>query len=217
VVGIESPSTSPVEGQGRHSIPIDEEVFPMAEAKVGDQFITHELDEAIAIQRSIVQAEESLGRDHPSDSTKEMILEALKQDQQFLRQLEELGRPMGATGKSEEVASALEQLATQTTQSAAEASSEAYEAHAVLLNLKRKQQDSAAAMVKIARATKNTKMGEAATKFEKETKASAQALSKELAALAVEIATQGREMSRTGSRGGSSRSGSSSSGSRSSR
>ena len=186
----------------------------MGEAKVGEQFITHELDEAIAIQRSIVQAEEQLGRDHPSAATKDVILQALKQDQQFLRQLEELGRPMGATGKSQEGASALEELATQTTQKAAEAESEAYEAHAVLLNLKRKQQDSAAAMVKIARATKNTRMGEAATKFEKETKASAQLLSKELAALAVEIATQGQPaMAGRGSGSGSS----SRTGSRSSR
>lgn len=180
----------------------------MAEAKVGEQFITHELDEAIAIQRSIVQAEESLGRDHPSPAAKELILQSLKQDQQFLRQLEELGRPKGATGKSEEVATALDELATQTTEKAAEAESEAYEAHAVLLNLKRKQQDSAAAMIKIARAMKDDEMRDAATKFEKETKASAQALSKELAALAVEIATQGRrEMAGSGSRsGGSSRS-----------
>ena len=185
----------------------------MAEAKTGEQFITHELDEAISIQRSIVRAEEQLGRDHPSESTKDLILQALKQDQQFLRQLEELGRPKGATGKSEEVASALDELATQTTQKAAEAESEAYEAHAVLLNLKRKQQDSAAAMVKIARAMKDNPMRDAAIKFEKETKASAQALSKELAALAVEIATEGRPaMARGGSRSGGSRSGGSRSG-----
>ena len=163
----------------------------MTEAKVGEQFIKHELDEAIAIQRSIVKAEESLGRDHPSRSTKQMILETLKKDQQFLRELESLGRPKGATGKAEEVATALDELATQTTEKAAEAKSEAYEAHAVLLNLKRKQQDSAAAMIKIAGAMKDTEMKAAATKFERETKASAQALSAELAALAVEIARQG--------------------------
>lgn len=164
----------------------------MSEAKVGDQFIQHELDEAIAIQRSIVKTEESLGRDHPVKATKELILETLKMDKEFLRELESLGRPKGATGKSEEVATALDELATQTTEKAAEAESEAYEAHAVLLNLKRKQQDSAAAMVKIARAMKDTKMRDAATKFERETKASARALSAELAALAVEIATEGR-------------------------
>jgi hypothetical protein len=163
----------------------------MGEAKVGEQFIQHELDEAIAIQRSIVKAEESLGRDHPSGSTKELILDTLKQDRQFLRELETLGKPKGATGKAEEVASALDELATQTTQKASEAKSEAYEAHAVLLNLKRKQQDSAAAMIKIAGAMKDDRMKAAATKFEKETKASARALSAELAALAVEIAKQG--------------------------
>ena len=164
----------------------------MAEAKVGEQFIKHELDEAIAIQRSIVKAEESLGRDHPSRTAKELILDTLRKDQQFLRELESLGRPKGATGKAEEVATALDELATQTTEKAAEAESEAYEAHAVLLNLKRKQQDSAGAMIKMARAMNDTEMKDAATKFEKETKASAQALSTELAALAVEIATQGR-------------------------
>jgi hypothetical protein len=43
------------------------------------------------------------------------------------------------------------ELMKTTLESAPEAESEAYEAHAVLLSLKRKQQDSALAMVRIAR------------------------------------------------------------------
>ena len=77
----------------------------------------------------------------------------------------------------------------ETAQSAAEAPSESYEAHAVLINLKRKQQDSAAAMIKIAREQKDTDLRDAATEFGKATKASAQELADDLALFAVEIAT----------------------------
>src|SRR5687767_11973162 len=42
----------------------------MSEAKTGKEFITHELDEAIAVQRAIVKAEESLSREHPSGAAK---------------------------------------------------------------------------------------------------------------------------------------------------
>jgi hypothetical protein len=161
----------------------------MSEAKVGKAFITHELDEAIAIQRAIVKAEEQLGREHPSSTAKRLMKETLKTDEQFLRQLETLGRPWGATGKIEEVAGALEELMTETSEKAAEAESEAYEAHAVLLNLKRKQQDSGTAMLKIARAMKDVEMRDAAQAFARATKASAQELADELAAFAVTIAT----------------------------
>lgn len=161
----------------------------MSEAKTGKEFITHELDEAIAVQRAIVQAEESLSRDHPSAPAKRLLKDTLKADQRFLRRLEALGRPRGATGKAEEVAAALEQLMTETSEKATEAESEAYEAHAVLLNLKRKQQDSGSAMLKIARATKDVEMRDAAREFSTATKASAQELAKELASFAVTIAT----------------------------
>lgn len=161
----------------------------MAEAKVGEQFIKHELDEAIAIQRSIVKAEESLGRDHPSRTAKELILDTLRKDQQFLRELESLGRPKGATGKAEEVATALDELATQTTEKAAEAESEAYEAHAVLLSLKRKQQDSGLAMVRIARDRKDRALREAATRFERGQRLSAKELGGSLADFAARIAS----------------------------
>ena len=161
----------------------------MSEAKTGNEFITHELDEAIAVQRAIVEAEESLSRDHPSAATKRLLKDTLKADQGYLRELETLGRQWGATGKAEEVAGALQQLMTETSEKAAEAESEAYEAHAVLLNLKRKQQDSGSAMLKIARAMKDTEMRDAAREFAVATKASAQVLATELANLAVTIAT----------------------------
>ena len=56
----------------------------MGEAKYGDEFITHEFDEAIAIQRAIVDAEEKLGRDHPRREAQQLIKTSLKADQKFL-------------------------------------------------------------------------------------------------------------------------------------
>lgn len=161
----------------------------MAEAKMGEEFVTHELDEAIAIQRSIVDAEERLSEDHPRAEAKRLIEQSLKEDRRFLQQLETLGREHGATGKVEDVAGGLQELMSQTGEKAAEAESDAYEAHAVLVNLKRKQQDSGAAMIKIARAMKDDKMRDAATEFAKATKTSAQELADELAEFAVAIAT----------------------------
>ncbi|HEX5939909.1 MAG TPA: hypothetical protein VFZ12_06080, partial [Dehalococcoidia bacterium] len=63
--------------------------------------------------------------------------------QRHLQELQKFGKPFGASGKREEVADALGSLADETSAKAGEEESEAYEAHAVLLNLKRKQQDSA--------------------------------------------------------------------------
>jgi hypothetical protein len=163
----------------------------MGEAKVGQEFITHEFDEAIAVQRTIVTAEEQLSKSHPFPAAKRSLTSSLKDDRKFLTALEKLGREHGASGKVEEVAGALQQLMQETAQKASEAESEAYEAHAVLLNLKRKQQDSASAMLKIARAEKDTKMRDAAQEFEKGTRESAKELSAQLAAFAVAIA--GRE------------------------
>ena len=161
----------------------------MGEAKTGKAFITHEFDEAIAIQQSIVTAEQSLIKEHPRSEAKAIISAALKEDQRFLKELRRLGKKHGATGVVEGVAEALKTLQEETTESAAEAESEAYEAHAVLVNLKRKQQDSGAAMLKIARATKDKELVTAATEFSKATKSSAQELADDLAAFAVAIAT----------------------------
>jgi hypothetical protein len=161
----------------------------MGDAKTGEAFIQHEFDEAIAIQQAIVEGAEALAEAHPRAESKRLIKTALKEDQRYLKQLQQLGRKHDATGKLEEVASALKELMDETSQSAAEAPSETYEAQAVLVNLKRKQQDSAAAMVKIARQQKDTELRDAALAFAKATKSSAQELADDLAAFAVEIAT----------------------------
>jgi hypothetical protein len=161
----------------------------MAEAKVGEEFIKHEFDEAIAIQRTIVEAGQQLASAHPFPDAKKAIDQGLKKDRTFLEQLEKLGQQHGATGEVEDVAGGLKQLMEETAQKATEAESEAYEAHAVLLNLKRKQQDSAMAMLKIARAQKDTELRDAAKEFQKGTKESANELADQLAAFAVQIAT----------------------------
>jgi hypothetical protein len=162
----------------------------MGQAKMGTEFVKHELDEAIAIQRTIVQAEEQLSQSHPEPEAKKSLEQGLKQDQKFLKELERLGGKHGATGEVEEVAGGLQELMQITLETASQADSEAYEAHAVLLNLKRKQQDSASAMLKIAREMKDTDMRDAAQEFERGTKESANELATQLAALAVKIATQ---------------------------
>jgi len=155
----------------------------------GKAFIKHEFDEAIAIQQSIVQAGEKLTTAHPVTEVKRQLKTDLTVDKKHLRQLEDFGRPLGATGKREDVAEALGTLADETSEKAGSDESDAYEAHAVLLNLKRKQQDSAEALIKIARNTKDTKLRDAALKMKKETKASADGLVKSLADFAVRIAT----------------------------
>ncbi|MDF2736002.1 MAG: hypothetical protein K0S97_2626 [Chloroflexota bacterium] len=164
----------------------------MGEAKYGSEFITHEFDEAIAIQQAIVDGAETLSTAHSRPDSKRLIKRVLREDTKFLSELRRLGRKHDATGKLEGVALALKELMDETAQSAAEAPSESYEAHAVLINLKRKQQDSAAAMLKIAREQKDTDLRTAATEFGKATKASAQELANDLATFAVEIATMRR-------------------------
>jgi len=160
----------------------------MGEPKVGDEFIKHEFDEAIAIQGGIVQAETELAKAHPFPAGREAVGSLLKEDQTFLKQLQTLGKPYGATGEVEDVAGSMLELMTTTLQSAGEAESEAYEAHAVLLSMKRKQQDSGAAMIKIARARKDVQLRDAATEFERGQREGAKALADSLAAFAVQIA-----------------------------
>jgi hypothetical protein len=161
----------------------------MGEAKVGDEFITHEFDEAIAIHRSIVDAEKSLARSHPVTEVKRTLQGFVREDERFVSELEELGREMGATGKREEVAGSMAELMETTLQSAPEAESEAYEAHAVLLSLKRKQQDSALAMIRIARDRKDKRMRDAAMRFERFQRTSARELGDSLADFARRIAS----------------------------
>ena len=154
----------------------------------GTEFIKHEFDEAIAIQQSIIESGKTLSTSHPVAAVKRQLTADLKVDQQHLSKLQTFGKPYGATGKREEVAEALGSLADETSQKAGSEKSEAYEAHAVLLNLKRKQQDSADAVIKIARDRKETDLRDAAIKMKKEIKSSADELAKSLANFAVEIA-----------------------------
>jgi hypothetical protein len=154
----------------------------------GTEFIKHEFDEAIAIQQSIVDSGKALSTSHPVASVKRQLSADLKVDQRHLASLEKLGKPYGARGKREEVAEALGTLADETVKKAGSEESEAYEAHAVLLSLKRKQQDSADAMIKIARDRKETEVRDAATKMKREIKSSADDLAKSLADFAVRIA-----------------------------
>jgi hypothetical protein len=59
----------------------------------------------------------------------------------------------------------------------------------VLLSLKRKQQDSGAAMIKIARELGDAELRDAATVFERGQREGAKAIADSLAAFAVQIAT----------------------------
>ena len=155
----------------------------------GREFITHEFDEAIAIQQSICDAGTNLSQSHPVAAVKRQLTADLKVDQRHLAELQRFGKPFGAAGKREEVAEALGSLADETSAKAGSEESEAYEAHAVLLNLKRKQQDSAEAMIKIARDRKDTDLRDSAMKMKKEIKASADELAKSLADFAIQIAS----------------------------
>jgi hypothetical protein len=163
----------------------------MGEAKVGEEFITHEYDEAIAVQQCIVEAETTLSTKHPVASAKAAIKSALAEDKTFLTQLKGLGKPHGATGKVEDVAAGLKDLMEEVLGTATKegADSDYYEAHAVLLNIKRKQMDSAGGMLEIAKATKDSALRTAATAFAKAQKASCQVLADELAGYAARIAT----------------------------
>lgn len=162
----------------------------MGEAKVGDEFIKHEFDEAIAIHQSIVEAESKLSDAHPVASAKSAIRSALAADEKYLQQLQTLGKRHGATGEVEDVAGGLTELMTSTLEKATTEGNDSdfYEAHAVLLNLKRKQWDSAGGMLAIARDQKDTKLRDAARDFQAGQKETATALTKELAGYAVQIA-----------------------------
>lgn len=164
----------------------------MSEAKHGEAFIKHEFDEAIAIQEAIVEGERELATRHPVADVKRTLKGLLKEDERFLKDLKRLGQKHDATGMAEEVAGPLVKLMQEAASSAGEAESEAYEAHAVLLTLKRKQQDSAAAMLMIAREQGDAGLRDAARAFERGQKTGADALSDSLGTLAVRIALADR-------------------------
>jgi hypothetical protein len=163
----------------------------MGEAKVGEEFITHEFDEAIAVQESIVDAETTLSTKHPLGSAKRAIKASLADDETLLEQLRTLGRGHDATGKVEDVAGGLKKLMEETLETATTEGedSDFYEAHAVLLNLKRKQMDSAGGMLAIARETDDAELRKAATEFQRAQKSTSESLADELAAYAAKIAT----------------------------
>jgi hypothetical protein len=160
-----------------------------AHMPAGTEFIKHEFDEAIAIQTTIVEVGGVLAIKHPVASVRRQLKAAGKVDQRHLEDLRKYGDAYGAKGKREEVAEALSTLAEETSQKADAEESEAYEAHAVLLSLKRKQQDSADALIKIAREEDNPELRDAAKEMKREIKASADELGKSLAEFAVQIAT----------------------------
>jgi hypothetical protein len=162
----------------------------MGEAKFGEEFVKHEFDEAIAIQQCIVDAESKLATAHPEAGAKRAIKSALTDDRKYLEQLRTLGKEHDATGVVEDVAGGLTELMTSTLEKATTErnDSDFYEAHAVLLNLKRKQWDSAGGMLAIARDQKDAELRDAAKTFQAGQKETSTALTKELAAYAVRIA-----------------------------
>ena len=118
----------------------------------GTEFIKHEFDEAIAIQTTIVETGTRLASKHPVAAVQRQLKSAGKVDQRHLEQLKKFGAAYGAKGKREEVAEALSTLAEETSAKADSEESEADEAHAaLLLQLKRKQRNSAEPVIKIAR------------------------------------------------------------------
>lgn len=168
----------------------------MAQAKEGQEFIRHELDEAIAIQQSIVEAERQLSAEHPLPEAKKELESMAAEDEQQLRELEQLGRQFGASGKREEVAQHMEELKREVSKHLkGGADSEKYEMHAVLLTLKRKQQDAAAALAEIAGRIGNADLRKAASRLHEEMRSSADRLAASLAKLATEIASRGAQPS----------------------
>jgi hypothetical protein len=137
-----------------------------------------------------VDAEAALTKAHPRSSTRQAIKAALATDRDYLQQLRTLGKEHAATGEVEDVAGGLIELMESSLATARKEGNDSdfYEAHAVLLNLKRKQWDSAGGMLAIARDQKDTELRDAAKAFQAGQKETSTALTKELAAYAVEIA-----------------------------
>ena len=159
-------------------------------AKTGAGFIKHEFDEAIAIQRAIVEADRTLSTAHPYGPAKRVLRDAFKEDQDYLEKLETLGEGYDATGELEDVAESMTELMRTTLESAIteKAASEFYEAHAVLVSLKRKQMDSAGGMLAIARDQDDPDLQKFAAAMQRDQKSSSNQLADELAVYAVQIA-----------------------------
>jgi hypothetical protein len=159
----------------------------------GSAFITHEYDEGIAIQQAIVAAAEALGAAHPVPAARDAIREQLAVDQRQLEDLRLLGAPHGAEGKQEDVARGMDTLMRKTLEKATDKEpeeSDVYEAHAVLLSLKRKQLDSAGGMIATATDRGDTRAAATHRKHQRELTAATRALAETLAAFAVRIASR---------------------------
>ena len=167
----------------------------------GQAFITHEFNEAIAVQQAIVETGRQLSQSVRVPEAQRSLKQGLKEDERLLRELEGMGKKFGATGEREEIAAAMEQLAQETAQSAKSGDdSESYEAIAVLVSLKRKQQDAAGSIQKIARKLRDTEMRDKAGEFQKAMKKGSDELVKQLGQMAVDIATKDGSQPRTTSR-----------------
>ena len=123
-------------------------------------------------------------------SAKRAIKSALAADEKYLQQLKTLGKAHGATGEVEDVAGGLKELMESTLETATSEGNDSdfYEAHAVLLNLKRKQMGLGrrdAGHRPRPEGHRAPRRGEGLPGGQKETST---ALTKELAAYAVQIA-----------------------------
>ena len=160
----------------------------------GKPFIKHEFDEAIEIQKNIVEAGQELAKVHPVPAARTALKEMGPIAEQHLETLQSFGALFNAKGKKEDVVKGMENLMnkvlTKAKEKGKEEESEAYEAHAVLLSLHRKQQDSAPAVVKIAEELGDKRMATAGRKMKRELDAATKELSELLADFAVRIATQ---------------------------
>ena len=160
----------------------------------GKEFITHEMDEGISVHQAIIAAEEKLADVHPLPEVQQALKRMLEVDTRQLETLKELGKPFGTKGTLEDVSRALSDLMKETARKAAlkkAEPSDAYEAHAVLLNLKRKQQDSAAAIAQIADHIREPEIATSARHMNKTMAADSESLAASLAKLAVQLATAG--------------------------
>ncbi|HET7767664.1 MAG TPA: hypothetical protein VFN74_02745 [Chloroflexota bacterium] len=160
----------------------------------GKPFIKHEFDEAIEIQKTIILAGEELAKAHPVAEARTALKELAPIAEQHLETLQSFGAHFNARGKKEDVVKGMENLMnkvlTKAKEKGKEEESEAYEAHAVLLSLHRKQQDAAPAVIKIAEELGDKRLATAGRKMKRELDSSTKQLSELLSDFAVRIATQ---------------------------
>jgi hypothetical protein len=160
----------------------------------GTAFIKHEFDEAISIQQAMVEATRELARAHPMTEARDALKRLLPIEEDQLQVLQSFGALFDARGKQEDVARAMTGLMDRTLKKAGTADaeeSEAYEAHAVLLSLVRKQQDSTASLITLAGEMQDRKLAAGARKMRRELTAATKDLGAQLASFAVRIASRG--------------------------